>query len=81
MLNTDFYAGLAVARGILVGLDVEDSTRLTKSSPLKLAQKRFASREFDVLKGTYFLPYLQTSESLKFVSISNRTCFDVASIV
>ena len=42
-----------MARGVLVGLDVEDSTRRTKSSPTKLAKKKFSDREYAVLEGTH----------------------------
>ena len=43
--------GLAVARGCLVGLDAEKSSRLTSADPLKLARRRFSDREVAVLKG------------------------------
>ena len=58
----------------LIVWDVEDSSRLTKSSPLKLAQKRFSSREYDVLKGKQakspFLPSSLSSQLLKLLRIS-----------
>lgn len=49
------HVGVAVSRGCCVGLDVESTSRLTKSDPLQLARRRFSEREFTVLQGTSYL--------------------------
>ena len=44
-------AGIAIGANRLVGLDVEESSRLTRQDPLKLARRRFASAELAQLQG------------------------------
>ena len=49
-------AGIAIGANRLVGLDVEESSRLTRHDPLKLARRRFASAELARLQGGQATP-------------------------
>ena len=50
--------GIAIGANRLVGLDVEESSRLTRHDPLKLARRRFASAEVAQLQGGQATPSL-----------------------
>lgn len=51
-------AGIVIGANRLVGLDVEESSRLTRQDPLKLARRRFASAEVAQLQGGQTIPSL-----------------------
>ena len=44
-------AGCAVTAGAQVGLDVEETQRLTRGDPLRLARRRFSPKEIASLEG------------------------------
>ena len=44
-------AGVAVTRGVEVGLDVEDADRTVRGDPLRLARRRFSPAEAACLAG------------------------------
>eukprot|EP00891_Asterochloris_glomerata_P005347 jgi/Astpho2/5347/Aster-x1290 len=49
--HTSTAMGIVIGANRLVGLDVEESSRLTRQDPLKLARRRFASAEVAQLQG------------------------------
>ena len=55
------FAGIAVSCGGLVGLDVEETLRHTRSDPLKLARRRLAPAELASLESKLCM---QQSENL-----------------
>ena len=74
-----YNAGCAVTRGAQIGLDAEDSHRLTRTDPIKLARRRFSPLELVSLQRRDLIDFFihrQYYRSLDPPSRSHTTDFD-----